>query len=66
MEIEKIAIFVEELLEYAERIKADVQNEVNQGQLIGIAEALTILRESCDDDQRKAIGLVKDPDNIIF
>ena len=66
MTTEQLAIYVEELLDYASHLKDDKQNEVNQGQLIGIAEALTILREACDDDQRKAIGLEKDPDSIIF
>lgn len=66
MEIEKIAIYVEELLEYTKGIKGNADNDITQGQLIGIAEALTILRETCDEEQRKAIGLEEDPDNLIF
>ncbi len=66
MTTEQIAVYVEELLDYANHIKAEKQNEVAQGQLIGIAEALTILRETCDEEQRKAIGLEKDPDKLIF
>ena len=66
MTTEQIAVYVEELLDYANHIKAKKKDEVTQGQLIGIAEALTILRESCNDEQRKAIGLEKDPDSILF
>lgn len=66
MTTEQIAIYVEELLNYANSIKAERQNEVTQGQLIGIAEALTILRESCDENLREAIGLEADPDDLLF
>jgi len=63
MEMNKLKEIVEELVHAADEIKSQNHiDEINYGKLLAYAEALSVIRDICDEDEKRAIGLMFDID----
>ncbi|MBQ2816447.1 MAG: hypothetical protein IJF16_00800 [Clostridia bacterium] len=63
MEMNKLKEIVEELVYAADEIKNQNHiDEINYGKLLAYAEALSVIRDICDEDEKRAIGLMFDID----
>lgn len=63
MEIHKLKEIVEEIVHAADETKNQNHvDEMNYGKLLAYAEALSIIRDICDEDEKKATGLTFDID----